>query len=86
MEDYQLPEGAEPWQTTCGAEVDLRYVQCGKVIVSSSTTVSGAAPLLLRPAPAVCVPPPSSCLCLAITLLISTCVAVISACSCFYDP
>ena len=86
MEDYQLPKGAEPCRTTCRAEVDMRYVQSGKVIVSQSTTMSGAtAPLLLRLAPAVCVPQPPSCLDLAITLL-STCVAVISSCSCFLWP
>ena len=54
MEDYQLPKGAEPCWTTCWAEVNVRYVQYCKIIVSPSTTVCGAAPLLLRPAPAVC--------------------------------
>ena len=77
MEDYQSPKGAEPCWTTCQAEVNVRYVQCGRIIVSPSTTECGAAPLLLHPAPA-CVPQLPSCLDLAITLL-STCVAVISA-------
>ena len=53
MEDYQLPKGVEPCWTTCRAEVNVRYVQCGKIIVSPSSAVSGA-PLLLHPAPAVC--------------------------------
>ena len=53
MEDYQLPKGTEPCWTTCRAEVNVRYVQYGKIIVSPSSAVS-AAPLLLRPAPAVC--------------------------------
>ena len=54
MEDYQLTKGAEPCGTTCWAEVNVRYVQYGKIIVSPSTTECGAAPLLLCPAPAVC--------------------------------
>ena len=54
MEDYQSPKGVEPCWTTCWAVVDVRYVQCEWIIVSPSSTECGAAPLLLRPAPAVC--------------------------------
>ena len=53
MEDYQSPKGAEQCWTTCRAEVNVRYVQYGKIIVAPSSAVS-AAPLLLCPAPAVC--------------------------------
>ena len=54
MDDYQSSKGAEPCWTTRWAEVNVRYVQCGRIIVSPSTTECGAAPLLLRPASAVC--------------------------------
>ena len=42
MEDYQLPKGAEPCWTSCRAEVNVRYVQYGKIIVSPSSAVSFA--------------------------------------------